>query len=126
MNLIIILNLSAATKRQHFKHKFFNLYSIYSFFIISIRVIEIILRSFFLYIYIAETLYTTFDSMTWYIIMKCNIHIEDYTKHSGRKFYFSVKSFIMIQNWRHFKYCNVISYFFKLSICSFILCKYMH
>lgn len=64
MNLIIILNLSAATKRQHFKHKFFNLYSIYSFFIISIRVIEIILRSFFLYIYIAETLYTTFDSMT--------------------------------------------------------------
>lgn len=49
MNLIIILNLSAATKRQHFKHKFFNLYSIYSFFIISIRVIEIILRSFFIY-----------------------------------------------------------------------------
>lgn len=72
MNLIIILNLSAATKRQHFKHKFFNLYSIYSFFIISIRVIEIILRSFFLYIYIysRNVIYNIrFNDMIYYYEM---------------------------------------------------------
>lgn len=72
MNLIIILNLPATAKRQHFKHKFFNLYSIYSFFIISIRVIEIILHSFFLYsFYITKNVYNViyniqFNDMIYY------------------------------------------------------------